>query len=341
MDTRTDNDNHSGSAGFQSACSCISGKKLFLTAVALVGLIATGVPSLKSAVAPERNSVQQETVQPLQQSFPLQEPGRLETEKTFAPPADTIVNALKQCSLWEIDRWADVPPVLFDRYPENLCDIEDISVKKRVFLHTLLPVVLTALQEIDNERDIVLAIIEKQNQGLPLDSREQRILSSKIRKYRAVDNEELLVKLNRIPVSLILAQAAVESSWGSSRFTRDGNNLFGMWTWGERGIVPERRDEGQTHKVRIYDSILDSVRSYILTLNRHTAYEPFRTVRQESTDSLSLINGLKAYSSRGEAYIEELARVITYNDLQKYDQCRLAAAKTIKVSASSLTTTIQ
>ncbi len=341
MNKRTDNGRHSKSAGYQSAFIYFSGKRLFLIAVALVGLIATGVPSLKSAVAPTKNNVQMGIVEPLQQSFPLPESSRFETEMTLAPSAELIVNSLKECSLWEIDHWADVPPVLFDRYPENLSDIEDISVKKKVFLHTLLPVVLTALQEIDIERDIVLTIIEKQNQGVALDSREQKILSAKIRKYRAGDNEELLVKLNRIPVSLVLAQAAVESSWGSSRFTRDANNLFGMWTWGERGIVPERRDEGQTHKVRIYDTILDSVRSYILTLNRHTAYEPFRTVRQESTDSLSLISGLKAYSSRGEAYIEELARVINYNDLQKYDQCRLAAAETIKVSADSLTTTIQ
>lgn len=340
MDTEPDNNSPVMSVANKSSTQTMSQRKISLIAVFFVILIATGVPSPESAVAPERN-VHFESNQSIAPDNSRPEIAEIGIEVSLQPPADLIVESLKQCSLWDLPSSGGVPRVLFDRYPDNLCDIDEVPVRKKVFLHTLLPVVLTALDEIDRERAITLAIVNKQKNNIALTSTEQNKLFSNMRKYRAQSVEQLLVRMDKLPISLILAQAAVESSWGVSRFAKHGNNLFGMWTWGERGIIPERREEGKTHKVRIYDSILDSVRSYLLTLNRHNAYEPLRTLRQTSRDPLSLVGGLTAYSARGEAYSEELARVITYNNLRKYDHYRLSAAETARIIPGSSPTAIQ
>lgn len=143
-------------------------------------------------------------------------------------------------------------------------------------------------------------------------------------KYRSSEIDELIRRVDGLPVSLILAQGAIESSWGTSRFAVQGKNLFGVWTWGEVGMVPNERVAGKTHKVAIYDSILDSVKDYMLTLNRHSAYDELRTIRQQTTDPLQLANGLKLYSERGDEYISDVQMMIDFNKLQRFDGLHLA-----------------
>ena len=111
---------------------------------------------------------------------------------------------------------------------------------------------------------------------------------------------------------------------GRSRFAREANNLFGIWTWGEKGIIPARREEGQTHKVKIYDSLLESVRSYILTLNRVSAYNKLREIRRNSFDSLDLAHGLLNYSQRREEYVQDVKKMIQDNNLKAFDRCTLS-----------------
>ena len=152
--------------------------------------------------------------------------------------------------------------------------------------------------------------------------------------YRTDSALGLLEKVDAIPTSIILAQGALESSWGSSRFTREGNSIFGMWTWKNKGIVPLRRDEGKNHKVRIYDTVLDSIRAYHLTLNRLEPYEEFRQLRQYTDNPLIMAEGLVPYSERGEEYVEEIKKVIIANDLQKYDSFSLSDLDLKKVSRS-------
>jgi Bax protein len=137
-----------------------------------------------------------------------------------------------------------------------------------------------------------------------------------------------------VPISIILAQGAIESSWGSSRFTREGNSIFGMWTWKKKGIVPLRRDEGKTHKVKIYDSVLDSVRAYHLTLNRLDTYEEFRQYRKYTDDPLIMAEGLLPYSERGQEYVNEIKKVIIFNKLQKYDSYNLSDLDPAKLTSS-------
>ena len=133
-------------------------------------------------------------------------------------------------------------------------------------------------------------------------------------------------KLDVIPPSLILAQAANESAWGTSRFATKGNNLFGQWCFSKGcGLVPRGRAEGASHEVAKFSSPYRSVRAYIQNLNRHPTYQLLRDVRLEDRrdnaplSGLELAEGLLGYSERGEEYIEEIRAMIHYNNLEFYD----------------------
>ncbi len=205
--------------------------------------------------------------------------------------------------------------------------------RKAAFLRLLQPVVLQALEEVARERQRLLALVTRtglapadrlpepwQLLSLGATAGDAEFLAMLGRKYRARTIGDLLARVNVLPPSLVLAQGAIESSWGTSRFAREGNNLFGVWTWGADGIVPVRRDPGKRHKVARYPSILDSVRAYLLNINRHPAYATLRRLRQQTLDPLALAQGLEPYSARGAAYIEEVKAIITANDLHLYDR---------------------
>lgn len=140
------------------------------------------------------------------------------------------------------------------------------------------------------------------------------------------DWNRLLRRVNIVPPSLALAQAATESAWGTSRFARDGYNYFGQWCFKKGcGIVPDRRDAKKIHEVAIFDSAESSVESYIRNLNSHQAYKPLRAIRAELTASQSpvtgmrLIDGLGKYSEQGDDYMNKLRAMIRKNDLAQHD----------------------
>jgi Bax protein len=237
----------------------------------------------------------------------------------------------------------DLQGLTIQRFPSDL-GYRDVSSKKQTFFQLLLPSILIALKEVKEERQRLLELIEKISfqPSLKLSS-ENRLWQSNLspdeisflltlsKKYRSHEASELIRKINGYPVSLILAQGAIESSWGTSRFAVQGNNIFGVWTWGEKGIIPYQRDEDKTHKVAVYDSILESVRDYLLTLNRHYAYGDLRQYRMQTKDSLVLAEGLKAYSERREEYVSDVKRVIESNNLQYYDSIQLTALNENKI----------
>lgn len=266
-----------------------------------------------------------------------------ERASEHTPPEYETVSArikeLKRLNLWQISPEIPVPLVEFKKYPDDFEKLRDVRVRKKVFLHSLLPVAMIALDEIREERFRLLQIIEKT--GYPeedlvfsdeddelrerswkyfISAEDQKFIRTLSRKYRTSRADLLVSRVDVLPVSLILAQGAMESSWGRSRFAREGNNLFGIWTWNDNGIIPANRDAGKNHMVRSYDSILDSVRSYMLTLNRVKAYEPLRRIRLETKDSQALTQGLMNYSEKKDRYIASLQEVIKHNRLQDYDQ---------------------
>ncbi|MFH1216300.1 MAG: glucosaminidase domain-containing protein [Pseudomonadota bacterium] len=254
-------------------------------------------------------------------------------------PADAndLLEKLRHSKLWEIDETSPIPPVLFVNLPGDMKEL-DVSTKKKAFINTLLPISLIALNEVEQEKMVLRSIIAKLNNrddNLIFDDEtlwpqaisdaEIEILEHLSRKYRTTSKEKLLARVDVLPVSLILAQGAIESSWGSSRFCLEGNNLFGIWTWGEKGITPKDREEGASHKIAVYESLLESVRAYLLMLNRLPAYAGLREMRSRTGCSLDLADGLLCYSQRRDSYINDLKQVIVSNKLQKFDTMALSA----------------
>ncbi len=250
--------------------------------------------------------------------------------------SEELINLLKENGLWEINGKTAVPPLILSTFPDNI-DGLDIDTKKKVFLNSLLPAALVALAEVNLEKQTLHKILSKlpggyQNLelskdfgtwGRVLNMEEIDYLLFLTSKYRTTRALKLVNRVDGVPLSLLLGQAAIESSWGSSRFAREGNNLFGIWTWGEKGLIPYDREDGMTHKVAMYDSILDSVRAYLTMLNRLSPYSRFREIRRQSNNPQLLAEGLILYSERGDSYVGELQNFIESNDLHRYDDCYL------------------
>jgi Bax protein len=251
---------------------------------------------------------------------------------------DELVNLLKENGLWEISGKTPVPPLILSSYPGNIDELGS-DAKKNVFLNSLVPVALVALAEVEKEKLALHEILAKfpggyrnlefsdeyDIWGQELSREEINFLLFLTRKYRTTRAKQLVNRVDVVPLSLLLAQAALESSWGTSRFAREANNLFGIWTWGEKGLIPLDREEGMTHKVAIYDSILDSIRAYLTMLNRLPPYLQFREIRRKSRNPLKLAEGLVYYSERGDSYVWELQNLIESNNLHRYDDCYLVA----------------
>jgi len=253
-----------------------------------------------------------------------------------------LMDQLKTAGLWDLPDHGEVPMILVDSYPIDFHILEDIELRKRIFLHTLLPTALLARHEVAMERLRLQSILAKINCSPDqtnftstsygsqqciwqnyLAADEVNFIKGLCKTYRTTNAKELLARVDSLPVSLILAQGALETSWGRSRFAREGNSIFGMWTWKAKGMVPLQREKGKTHKVKAYDSILDSVRAYQLTLNRLDHYEHLRNLRLKTHDSLILADGLSLYSQRGNEYVNDIKNVILSNNLQSYDQFTL------------------
>jgi Bax protein len=231
------------------------------------------------------------------------------------------------------------PPVL----PRNIPDfaaIQDVAEKKATFFEFLSPYIETVNQQILAQRQRLIAFREKINNGSTLSRNEMNYLSS-LRVEYELENEvlntanlvnRLLRRVDIIPSSLALAQAANESAWGTSRFAVEGNNFYGQWCYSEGcGIVPARRAAGASHEVRSFDSVFDSVKAYIMNLNTFPNYQKLRDIRQRvrqggrSIDGISLSEGLDTYSTRGDEYIFELQSMIYSNNLLELDRNRNGA----------------
>lgn len=270
-------------------------------------------------------------------SVPREKREPVATEATATATTNEFILHLKRQGLWDLSGKKKITPFVVQRFPASLRSL-DVTSKKRAFLHGLLPAAKIALREVELERQRLLGIVgdsfrtadllispEMGGWQEGLSDGDNAFLLEIAEKYRSRRVETLLKRVDGLPVSLVLAQAAIESSWGTSRFTLEGNNIFGVWTWGEKGMIPTRREEGKTHKVAAYATVLDSIRAYLLTLNRHEAHQALRNIRQMTRDPLVLAEGLMNYSERRDEYVDEVRMVIDYNRLQRYDSFQLAA----------------
>ena len=236
---------------------------------------------------------------------------------------------------------AEVPRVSADSVPHDMNSIQVVSKRKDLFVSMMLPLVLIANERLEAERANLIEIIARKKSGNGISDSERRWLDGKFKAYRVKDGslEGLLTRLDVVPPSLAVAQAAIESGWGTSRFAREGNALFGQWTWGEEGIVPEAREEEKTHKIKAFQTPLDSVTSYIKNLNTHRAYRKLRNLRQIARKNSAPMDGnhlaiaLTAYSEKGMEYVELVRSIIRVNDLQNLDAARLASGNTTPSNA--------
>lgn len=190
----------------------------------------------------------------------------------------------------------------------------------------MLPVIQKENAKIYSERNFIENTIKK-NIFLINSSNVSQLLQLK-KKYkiaRLYDLRAYLRKVDIIPPSLALAQASLESGWGKSRFAREANNLFGQWTYTGSGMVPQDREEGKIHTIRIFRDLEDSVENYMLNLNIGWAYTDFRQKRyalrqkNETLDGYSLSETLLEYSSAGQAYVNDLKTMMDVNGFRRYD----------------------
>ncbi len=206
----------------------------------------------------------------------------------------------------------------------DFSSISDVRTKKSEFFHYLIPLIEIAQEQILEDRQWLL---ERLDQWDSLSESELDTALSMAETYKSdPDPEKLLLKVDVWPTSLVLAQAALESAWGTSRFAKEGNNLFGQWCYSQGcGLVPNGRDSGAKHEVRKFNSVFESILAYHNNLNRHYRYEELRRIRlnfreqEQPLDSMALTEGLSGYSERGQDYIDEVKAVIRFNKLRQYD----------------------
>lgn len=254
-----------------------------------------------------------------------------------APDVAVLERAFERLDYpWPLAADAEVPPVMVDPLPEDLGSVTDVKLKKSLFFRSLLPMVLAENKMLNEQRRFMLALFSRQALP-PRESDKRQWLEAQLVTYRIkgdIEDEatraELARRLDEIPVALVLAQAANESAWGSSRFAREANNLFGEWTYKEdEGLIPEARAEGESHAVRVFPTLRASVQSYMNNINSGRAYEELRAMRekmrneQKALDALKLANGLLRYSERGEAYVEEIKKMIRSNRLNRLSSVTL------------------
>jgi Bax protein len=212
--------------------------------------------------------------------------------------------------------------------------IKDPSIRKEAFINTILREARPVLYSLEKQRTILLGLYLRYRSGDPLSGDEQRwvLKLAHHMEVRDFDSEihsswiSLIKRTDTIPLSLLIAQAAIESAWGTSRFAREGNNYFGIWcSTPGCGIVPKQRSEGATHEVERYSSLEKAIRKYVHILNTRSAFKQLRTLRHQQRVSLlsptgtMLIKGLGRYAENGSVYMETLDKVIQQNQLGLYD----------------------
>jgi len=225
-----------------------------------------------------------------------------------------------------------VPRLFLPRIPKDWRDLVPADKRKQAFVILLLPLVLQANEHVYADRQRLLDLTAQSKKGKKPSAQDQEWLQELAKSYgtKADDLKELALRVDIIPPSLALAQAAIESGWGTSRFTTEGNALFGQWTMDEdNAMVPGDRDQGATHGIRRFPSLAESVASYFRNLNGHKAYAKFREQRAavrakgKALDGTELAKFLASYSERGADYVEAVQKVIAINQLAPLDEARL------------------
>ncbi len=220
-----------------------------------------------------------------------------------------------------------VKPIALTLLPAEIKMIENVKKRKEFFIQIILPLILEENKNINLDRKRLFSIINKSNNT----NAEKKWLEKKYRQYGIPSRDLSILKrrMDVVPVSLAIAQAAKETGWGTSRFAQQGNALFGQWTWSGEGLKPKDAEKNEGHKVMRFNVLQASVRAYQRNINTHSSYEDFRLARAklrdlgEPLDSMILSEYLDKYAETGNEYVKVLQKIIQQNNLKDFDDAKL------------------
>ena len=255
------------------------------------------------------------------------------SDNTISLNAETTINLFEDLDydLKSVRAGQKVKPIYLTKLPKDIKTLGDTKQKRELFIKIVLPLILYENEKITEDRKKLFKILSK-SFNTP---GEKVWLKRRFKEYKIKDKDfaALKTRMDTIPVSIALAQAANESGWGTSRFALEGNALFGQWTWSKKGISPKNKDPNQSHKILQFQILKASVRAYKNNLNTHNAYKEFREVRAKLRQSgtkitgLALIKYLKNYAAIGERYTEIIKGIMVQNSLTDFDKVNLLPTK--------------
>ena len=220
-----------------------------------------------------------------------------------------------------------VKPISLDLLPKEIVKIENVKKRKELFIQIILPLIIDENNSIKIDRMKLFSILNKNKNT----KAEQEWLNLKFKQYGVINKDlsTLKIRMDEVPTSMAIAQAAKETGWGTSRFAQEGNALFGQWTWSGNGIKPADAEDDSTHKVMRFRVLQASVRAYQRNLNTHSSYKDFRSARaqlrdeEKELDSMILTEYLDKYAETGKEYVKILQQIIRQNDLMDFDDAKL------------------
>jgi Bax protein len=253
---------------------------------------------------------------------------------------ETVLNLFKDVDYTLSGVRADklVKPIYFTQFPKDLETIQSNKLKKETFIQIVLPLVVAENERILEDREKLKVLsVKKFTTDLEKQWMRQKLLEYKVKKG---DLNELMYRMDIIPTSIALAQAAKESGWGTSRFALEGNAIFGQWTWSGKGIAPLDRESNKNHKILKFPILRASVKAYQNNLNTHKSYKSFRDKRLKLREKSNKLNGLeltetlKNYAQTGSEYTKILNQIIKQNRLTDFEPVRLVGSvKQIELSS--------
>ena len=256
-----------------------------------------------------------------------------EHDNTVSLNAETTLNLFADLGydLQGVRAGQKVKPIYLTKLPKDLKTLGDTKTKRELFIKIVLPLILDANKQITEDRKKLFKILGKNFNTVG----ERVWLNRRFKEYKIEDHDlaKLKMRMDTIPVSMALAQAANESGWGTSRFALEGNALFGQWTWSKKGISPKNKDPNQGHKILQFQILKASVTAYKNNLNTHNAYKEFREVRAQLRQENKKIIGLdltqyiKSYAAIGEKYVAIIEDIIEKNSLTDFDNANLLPTK--------------
>ena len=253
---------------------------------------------------------------------------------------ETVLNLFKdvEYDLGQVRSKKLVKPIYFTQFPKDLDKLQNTQLKKETFIKIVLPLIVVENERILDDRKKLIILSEKKFTTDP----EKQWIRQKLLEYKVKkgDIKELLVRMDIIPVSIALAQAAKESGWGTSRFALEGNAIFGQWTWSGQGIAPLDRESNKSHKILKFPILRASVKAYKNNLNTHNSYSKFRSKRLSLREKNKKISGLELtetlnnYAQTGSEYTKILNQIIKQNRLTDFELVSLVSS-TKKIELSS------